>query len=52
MLLRDNNSNASKAEVDNDSLRAENAAADEGLLDSLETAIDSTTPAPSSNPDI
>ena len=31
--------------------RAERVAADEGLLDNPETATDSTTPAPPSNPD-
>jgi hypothetical protein len=44
VLLGDDDSRASKAKV-NDS-GAESAAADKGLLDSLETAIDSTTPAP------
>jgi hypothetical protein len=46
VLLGDDDSSASKAEVDDGGLRAESAAVDEGLLDSLETAIDSTTPAP------
>ena len=46
MLLGDDDSSASEAEVDDGGLRAESAAADEGLLDSPETAIDSTNPAP------
>jgi hypothetical protein len=52
VLLGDNDSSASEAEVDNGGLHTESAAADEGLLDSLETAIESTTPAPPSNPDV
>lgn len=46
MLLGDDDSSACEAEVDDSGLCAESAAADKGLLDSLETAIDSTTPAP------
>jgi hypothetical protein len=46
VLLGDDDSRASEAEVYDSGLRAESAAADEGLLDSLETAIHSTTPAP------
>ena len=46
MLLGDDDSSASEAEVDDGDLRAESAAADESLLDSPEAAIDSTTPAP------
>ena len=46
MLLGDDDSSASKAEVDNGGLCAESAPVDEGLLNSLETAIDSTTPSP------
>lgn len=46
MLLGDDDSSASKAEVDDSGLRDENAAADVRLLNSLEMAIDSTTPAP------
>ncbi|CZR55725.1 uncharacterized protein PAC_05613 [Phialocephala subalpina] len=46
VLLSDDDSSASKAEVNNGGLRAESTAADESLLDSPETAIDSTTPAP------
>jgi hypothetical protein len=46
VLLGDDDSRASEAEVNDSGLRAESAAADEGLLNSLETAIDSTTPAP------
>jgi len=52
VLLGDDDSSASEAEVDDGGLRAESAAADEGLLDSPETAIDSRTPAPPSNPDV
>ncbi|KAE8440724.1 hypothetical protein EG329_006775 [Mollisiaceae sp. DMI_Dod_QoI] len=52
VLLGDDDSSASEAEVDDGGLRAESAAADEGLLDSLETATDSTTPAPPSDPDV
>lgn len=46
VLLGDDDSSASEAEVDDSGLCAESAAADEGLLNSPETAIDSTTPAP------
>jgi hypothetical protein len=46
VLLGDDDSKASKAKVNDSGLRAESAAADKGLLDSLETAIYSTTPAP------
>jgi hypothetical protein len=46
VLLGDDDSSAPEAEVDDTGLRAESVAADEGLLDSLETDIDSTTPAP------
>ncbi len=46
MLLIDDDSSASKAKVDNSGLRAESAAADKGLLNSLKTAIDSITSAP------
>ncbi len=49
MLLGDYNSSASEAEVDNTSFHTESVAADKGLLNSLETAIDSTTPAPCSS---
>jgi hypothetical protein len=52
MLLGDDDSSASEAKADDGSLHAESAAADEGLLDSPETAIDSTTSAPPSNPDV
>ncbi|CZR56277.1 uncharacterized protein PAC_06165 [Phialocephala subalpina] len=52
VLLGDDDSSASEAEADDGGLRVENAAADEGLLDSPETAIDSTTPAAPSNPDV
>jgi hypothetical protein len=44
VLLGDDDSRASEAEVYDSGLRAESAAADEGLLDSLETAIHSTRP--------
>ncbi|KUJ16852.1 uncharacterized protein LY89DRAFT_669299 [Mollisia scopiformis] len=50
VLLGDDDSSASGAEVDDSGLLAESAAADEGRLDSLETAIDSTTPAPPAPP--
>ena len=43
VLLGDDDSSASKAEIDDGGLHAESAAVDENLLDSLETAIDSTT---------
>jgi hypothetical protein len=46
VLLGDDDSSASEAEVDDGGLRAKSAVADEGLLDSPETAIDLTTPAP------
>lgn len=46
MLLGNNDSRASKAEVYDSGLYAKSTAADEGLLNSLETAIHSTTPAP------
>ncbi|KAF8850006.1 hypothetical protein BDZ45DRAFT_697068 [Acephala macrosclerotiorum] len=54
VLLGDDDSSTSEAEAEADDggPRAESAAADEGLLDSLETTIDSTTPAPPSNPDV
>lgn len=48
----DNDSSASEAEVDDGGLRTESAAADKGLLDSLETAINSTNPTLASNPDM
>jgi len=47
VLLGCDDSSASGAEVDDVSLCAESVAADEDLLDNLETAVDSTTPAPS-----
>jgi hypothetical protein len=40
-----------EAKVDDNGLRAESAAVDAGLFDTLETAIDSTILAPPSNPD-
>jgi hypothetical protein len=46
MLLGDNDLRASEAEVYDSGLRTESIAADKGLLDSLETAIYSITPAP------
>jgi hypothetical protein len=46
VLLGDDDLRASKAEVYDSGLCAESVAADEGLLDSLETAIYSITPAP------
>ncbi|KAG9228860.1 hypothetical protein BJ875DRAFT_489458 [Amylocarpus encephaloides] len=46
ILLGDDDSRASKAEVNDSGLYTESVAADEGLLDSLETFIHSTTPAP------
>ncbi|KAF8862783.1 hypothetical protein BDZ45DRAFT_183191 [Acephala macrosclerotiorum] len=52
VLLGNDDSSASEAEVDNGDLHAESAAADEGLLDNPETAIESTTPAFPSNPDV
>jgi hypothetical protein len=52
VLLGDDDSSASEAEVDDSSLRIKSEAADEGLLDSLETAIESKTPCPPSNPDV
>jgi hypothetical protein len=52
VLLGDDDSSASEAEVDDGGLYAESAAADESLLDNLETAVGSTTPAPPSNPDM
>jgi hypothetical protein len=52
VLLGDDDSSASKVGVGSGDLRAESAAADEGLLDSPETTIDSTTPAPPSSPDV
>jgi hypothetical protein len=52
MLLGDDDSSASKAKVDDDGLYADSVVADEGLLDSPETAIESIPPAPSSNPDV
>jgi hypothetical protein len=52
MLLGDDDSSTSEAIVDDGGLHAESAALDEGLLDSPETAIESTTPAPPSNPDV
>ncbi|KAH0535945.1 hypothetical protein FGG08_007156 [Glutinoglossum americanum] len=52
VLLGDDDSSASEAEVDGGGLYAESAAADESLLDNLETAVGSTTPAPPSNPDV
>lgn len=45
-LLGDEDSSASAAEADNVSLSAESTELDVGLFDSLETAIDSTTPNP------
>lgn len=42
MLLSDDDSSASEVKVDDGGLHAESAAADEGLLDSLETAIEHT----------
>jgi len=45
ILLSDNNSNVSKAEVDDNSRRAKSAAVNKSFLDSLETVIDSITPA-------
>ncbi|KAF8847684.1 hypothetical protein BDZ45DRAFT_754641 [Acephala macrosclerotiorum] len=52
VLLGNDDSIASEAEVDDGGLHAESAAADEGLLDNPETAIESTTPAPPSDPDV
>ena len=46
MLLGGDDLSASEAGVDDGGPRAEIVAADEGLLDSPETATDSTTPAP------
>jgi hypothetical protein len=46
VLLGDNDLKASKAKVNDSSLRTKSVAADKGLLNSLETAIYSTTPAP------
>ncbi|PMD42989.1 hypothetical protein L207DRAFT_620406 [Hyaloscypha variabilis F] len=51
MLLGGDDSSASKAEVDDGSLRAESIAVDAGLHDSPETVADSITPAPPSNLD-
>ena len=48
MLLGDDDSNASEAEVD-DGGRAKSTELDAGLLDSPDTAVDSTTPAPPSS---
>ena len=45
-MLRDNNSSAFKAEVDDNSLSAKRIVLDKGLFDSLETAVDSIAPAP------
>jgi hypothetical protein len=52
VLLGDDASSASKAEVDDGSLYAESVSTDEGHLDSLETVIRPTTPIPPSNPDV
>ncbi|PVH68166.1 hypothetical protein DL98DRAFT_542612 [Cadophora sp. DSE1049] len=52
VLLGDDNSSASEHEVDDSSLHTESETADEGLLDSLKTAIESKTPCPPSNPDM
>jgi hypothetical protein len=46
VLLGDNDLKASKAKVNDSGLCTESVAADKGLLDSLETAIYLTTPAP------
>jgi hypothetical protein len=51
VLLGDDDSSASEAEVDDVSLRAESAAPGAGLFNSPETTVDSTTPAPPSSPD-
>ncbi|PMD12282.1 hypothetical protein NA56DRAFT_500537 [Hyaloscypha hepaticicola] len=47
VLLGSDDSSASRAEANDISLYAESVAADEDLLDSPETTVDSTTPAPS-----
>ncbi len=47
--MGNNDSSDFKAKVNDSGLRAGSVAADEGLLDSLETAIDSTTSAPSNS---
>jgi hypothetical protein len=46
VLLGGDDLSTSEAEVDDGGPRAERVVADEGLLDSPETATDSTTPAP------
>ncbi|KAL5326105.1 hypothetical protein ACEPPN_007243 [Leptodophora sp. 'Broadleaf-Isolate-01'] len=50
VLLGDDDSTASEAEVNDGGPRAKRVAADEDLLDSPETATDSTISAPPSNP--
>ncbi|KAI9863863.1 MAG: hypothetical protein M1813_003515 [Trichoglossum hirsutum] len=52
VLLGDDDSSAFEAEVDDGGLYAESAAADESLLDNLETAVESTTSAPPSKPNM
>ncbi|KAG9227976.1 hypothetical protein BJ875DRAFT_530575 [Amylocarpus encephaloides] len=51
MLLGGDDSSASEADADDGGPRAKRVVTDEGLPDSPETATDSTTPAPPSNPD-